>query len=208
MSFSENFPDYFGDDAAPRWEAAGNAPLTALPGLAEAPSEPTAEGSFEKHWLRTLAHVLTEEVQELYSAEKLLGEVLPMMALASADPVLRATCEVHLEHTSEHLRRLECVQEILGLAADGRNCLTMEGLLIGLRETIEENRPGPSRDRALVEAARKIKHFEVAGYCGARDFAQLLGLAPVVEILQKTLDEESTLEAKFANLEELMVLRG
>lgn len=208
MSLSENYRDYFGDDAAPRWSSAVEAADVTLPGLAEAPSEPTPEGSFEKHWLRTLAHVLTEEVQELYSAEKMLGDTLPMMALASADPILRATCEVHLEHTAEHLRRLEQVQQMLGLAGDGRTCLTMEGLLIGLREIIEENRPGPSRDRALVDVARKIKHFEVAGYCGARDFAQLLGLAPVVEILQKTLDEESTLEAKFANLEELMVLRG
>lgn len=203
MNFSESHADFFGDDAANRWNMTTAKP-GALPGLAEAPVEPTPEGSFEKHWLRTLAHVLTEEIQELYSAEKMLGEIMPMMTLACTDPILRATCEIHLDRTIQHLHRLEEVHKMLGLTPDGRICETMEGLLLGLRETIEENRPGNSRDLALLIAARKIKQFEVAGYCGARDFAQLLGLGPVTDSLQATLDEETTLDGKFANLESLM----
>ncbi len=208
MYFSESHPDYFGDDAAPRH---GLPPtLTAeplLPGLAEAPAEPTPEGSFEKHWLKTLAYVLIEEVQELYSAEKQLTEVLPNMTVACADPILCAICETHFNHTREQLRRIEMVQKTLGQVPDGRTNESMEGLLVGLIETIAENRSGSSRDRALIVVAQKIKHFEMAAYCSARDFAQLLGLGPVAEILQKSLDEEITLQAKFANLEGLMAVR-
>lgn len=208
MNYPDNYPDYFGDDAANRWDTSITSAPSALPGLAEAPNESTPEGSFEKHWLRTLAHVLTEEIQELYSAEKLLRAAIPAMTGACADPLLCTTCGILLDRTVQHMRRLEEVMKMLGLTQDGRTCLTMQGLLVGVQETIEENRTGSGRDQALMAAARKIKHFEVAGYCGARDFAQLLGLGPVTDLLQKTLDEETALEAKFANLEEIMVLRG
>jgi len=206
MDFSYTHPDYFGDDAAhPRGLTSAFESVGLLPGLAEAPIESSPEGSFEKHWLHTLAHVLTEETQELYSAEKQLAEILPKMTLACTDPILRAVCEANLDQAREHFRRVESVQQMLGLAPDGRTNQTMEGLLVGLLETIAENRPGSSRDAALIAVVRKIKHFETAAYCSARDFAQLLGLVPVTTALQKSLDEETTLEAKFANLEDLMV---
>jgi len=209
MDFSQSHPDYFGDDAArPRGLLSARGVDGLLPGLVEAPVETSPEGSFEKHWLKTLAHVLIEEVQELHSAEKQLSETLPNLTTACSDPILRAICETHFDSAREHLRRIQLVQNILGQSPDGRTNQSMEGLVLGLHETIAENHWGSSRDAALIVVVRKIKHYESAAYCSARDFAQLLGLGPVAEILQKTLDDEITLEAKFANLGELMTARG
>jgi ferritin-like metal-binding protein YciE len=208
MNLPESYPDYFGDDAA---NSRGFPPTleetNPLPGLAEARQETSPEGSFEQHWLHTLAHVLTEEIQELHSAEKMLDAALPAMTEACADPILRAVAEINRDLAHTQAQRLEAVQQMLGRVCDGRTNLAMEGLLVGLHEMIEENRPGQSRDACLVGVARRIKHHEIAAYCSARDFAQLLGLAPVAELLQKTLDEETTLEAKFTNLEQLMIAR-
>ncbi|HTB63447.1 MAG TPA: DUF892 family protein [Opitutales bacterium] len=179
---------------------------TPLPGLADAPTELTSEGAFEKHWLHTLAHVLTEEIHELHSAEKLLLETLPQMTLAVEDPNLRAICQIHAENTREHLRRLEKVESILHLHFDGRACEKMEVLLQGLRENINENRPGMNRDLGLVDAVSKIKQFELAGYCSARDFAQLLGMGAVMNILQSTLDEETALVQRFDKIHDMLCI--
>jgi len=180
-------------------------PAPPLPGLAEAPAEPTPEGSFEKHWLKTLAHVLTEEIQELYSSEKMLGAIAPQIADAASGKILRAFSEHDTEQNREHLNRLAQIQQMLGLAADGRVCLSMEGMILGLQETVQENRRGRDLDERLVGVLHRIKHFEVSTYCGARDFAQLLGLEPVVILLQKTLDEELAMETRLANYLEMII---
>ncbi len=107
MNLPESYPDYFGDDAArPPGFRSTLAQPTPLPDLAEAADEPTREGTFEQHWLHTLAHVLTEEIQELYSAEKMLLDALPAMTEACNDPVLRATCGIHLDIARGHLQRV------------------------------------------------------------------------------------------------------
>jgi len=179
-------------------------PDETLPGLAQARSEPTREGAFEKHWLQTLAHVLTDEVHELHGAESLLLNTLPSVAVATSNHMLRAICEIQLDQTQEHVRRLNQVFDILGLVPDGRTGMAMEGMLVGLHEIIKENRPSPARDCGLVYAAHKIKHHEVVSYCSARDFAQLLGIEAVAQLLQKTLDEESLMEARLARVADLI----
>ncbi len=203
MDYRENTPNFLGDDSI-RFSRISAPQADWSSSVTGATREATPSGSFEKHWLRTLAHVLTEEIQELYSAEAMLLKAIPMMIPASADLILRKSCEIHLESTLLHLRRLEHVMQMLGLAFDGRTCLAMEGLVQGLRETIQENQAGACRNLAMISAARKIKQFEVSSYCDARDFAQLLGLGPVIDLLQNTLDEETMTEAKYANLEVLM----
>jgi len=200
--------DYFGDDAAspPTMDQRLEQHPT-LPGLAEAASETSAAGTFEQHWLHTLAHVLTDEIQELCSLEKMLAASLGNIGRAATDKIFRAVCEIQAEQSREQFQRLEQVQQSLGQQPDGRACPTMEGLLMGLQETIAENEAGPVRDERLVEIARKIKQYEVAGYCSARDFAQLLGLMPVAELLQKSLDEKTAMEARLGNIAELFGAR-
>jgi ferritin-like metal-binding protein YciE len=196
--------DFFGEDATGSIAVELRAPVTTLPGLAEAPTEPTAAGSFEKHWLHTLAHALTEEIQELISAEKQVTAILPSLRQAATDTVLQIICEAEIAQSASHLQRLARVQEMLNQQPDGRICPQIESLLWGVEETIAENNAGAGRDLALVEAARKVKQFEVAGYCSARDFAQLLGLGPVADLLQLTLDEEAATNSRLGIFGEIL----
>jgi len=175
-----------------------------LPGLAEAPSEPTHAGVFEQHWLRTLAHVLVEEVQELHCVEQLQNDHLGPAAVAATEPILRYLYQMHARQTRDHLQKLDQVHQMLGLSPDGRVNLDMEGLIIGMKETIKENAPGRARDLSLLAATLKIKQREVTGYCNARDYAQLLGLEPVAAVLQATLNEETALLERFTALNTLL----
>ena len=201
--------DFFGDDAA---ACAGGVAYPAaestLPGLAEAPTEPSSEGAFEKHWLHTLAHVLTEEIQELISAEKQVAAMLPRLAQAAADPILWAICQAEALQSVRQGQRLERMQALLGQQSDGRVCQQIENLVLGLEEIISENQPGRPRDLALVAAARKIKQFEIAGYCSARDFAQLLGLGAVVELLQQTIDDQTAMDARLGIYGEILATQS
>jgi ferritin-like metal-binding protein YciE len=196
--------DFFCQDTAGPFAVELRAPITTLPGLAEAPTEPTAPGSFEKHWLHTLAHALTEEIQELFSAEKQMTAMLSRLAQASDDSVLRIIYEAEAAQSAAHGQRLARVQEMLGQQPDGRTCLQIESLLLGAEETIAENDAGLARDLALVAATRKVKQFEIAGYGSARDFAQLLGLGPVADLLQQTLDEQAATDARLGLFGEIL----
>ncbi len=196
--------DFFGDDAASPFAVDLRAPITTLSCFVSDAAEPAAEGELEKHWLHTLAHVLTEEIQELFSAEQQAAAMWPRIGRAAADPVMWAICQAEFAHSAGHRQRLERVQEMLGRQFDGRVCAQMESLLQGVEETITENPDGPARDWALVAAVRKVKQFEIAGYGSARDFAQLLGLGPVAELLQITLDEKAATDARLGIYVEIL----
>jgi ferritin-like metal-binding protein YciE len=207
MNQPDFHPDFFGDDAA--HSSAGTLPAAeaTLPGLADAPTELTAEGAFEKNWLQTLAHVLTEEIQELFSAEKRVAGMLPRLAQAADNSMLRIIGVAGAAQSASHCQRLEHIQEILGLRPDGRTCEQIENLLQGMEETIAENSAGLTRDLALAAIARKIEQLQVSGYCSARDFAQLLGLGPVAELLQQTVDEEAAVAARLGLLSEILAAK-
>ena len=202
MSFRDPTMVFFGQ--GPSTDSGRRFASIQLPGLAEAPGESTREGTFERHWLRTLAHVLVDEIHELHSVEKTLVEKLPPVALAATEPILRNLAQIHAQQTNEHRRRVELIFEMLGQSPDHRICLEMEGLLIGLQEIIAENRPGRTRDLALLTVTLKIKMRKVAGYCNARDYAQLLGLAPVATLLQQSLEEETALQERLSKLDQLL----
>jgi ferritin-like metal-binding protein YciE len=117
---------------------------------------------------------------------------------------LWAICQAEALHSVRQGQRLERAQAILGQQPDGRVCQQIENLVLGMEEIISENAPGRPRDLALVAAARKIKQFEVAGYCSARDFAQLLGLGAVVELLQQTIDDQTAMDARLGVYSEIL----
>lgn len=175
-----------------------------LPGLAEARNEPSDTGAFERQWLRTLAHVLVEEVLELYQVEKMLGENLDAVARAATEPLWRYLAQMHTRRTAGQLHRLDLVIELLGQSPENRDCPEMERILIGLHETIAENTPGRPRDLALLAATLKIKQRTIPGYCHARDYAQLLGVSPVAAILQENLNEEIALQKRLTELQNLL----
>jgi ferritin-like metal-binding protein YciE len=134
--------------------------------------------------------LLVEELKDLYSAENQLLKALPKMAKAATSDELREAFETHFEQTQEHAARLEKIGEQLDESMKGKKCKAMEGLIAEGKEVMEEDAEPALLDLALIGAAQKVEHYEIAGYGTVRTLAQLANENAVGKLLQKTLDEE------------------
>jgi len=140
--------------------------------------------------LNTLEELLVQEIKDLYSAENQLVKALPKMAKAASDPVLKEGIEKHLEETKGHVQRLEQIASLLDASPKGKACKAMQGLIEEGSEILEEDGDDVVKDLALIGAAQKVEHYEIASYGTARALAETLGMDEVAELLQATLDEE------------------
>jgi len=140
--------------------------------------------------ISTPRDLLVEELKDLYSAENQLLKALPNMASAASSEELSEAFETHLEQTAEHVARLERIGTQLGSGMTGKKCKAMEGLIKEGEEIMEEDAEPAMLDLALIGAAQKVEHYEIAGYGTARTLAELAGEDDVASILQETLDEE------------------
>ncbi len=134
--------------------------------------------------------LLVEELKDLYSAENQLLKALPKMAEAASSDELREAFETHLEQTKGHIDRLDKIGEQLGESMTGKKCKAMAGLVAEGADVIEEDAEPAMRDLALIGAAQKVEHYEIAGYGTTRTLAELAGEDDIAGILQETLDEE------------------
>jgi ferritin-like metal-binding protein YciE len=150
----------------------------------------------------SLRELYIDELRDLYNAETQLTKALPKMAKASSNAELRQAFEEHLRQTSEHVSRLEQIFEMLEEKASGKKCLGMEGLLKEGAETMQEDYENPVMDSAIISAAQRVEHYEIAGYGTAKEFAQLLGEDEHVSLLEQTLDEEKQTDEKLTQLAE------
>lgn len=140
--------------------------------------------------LITPRDLLIQEIKDLYSAESQLIKVLPRMAKAARQAELKNTFLKHLEETKRHAQRIEKMMTVLDVSPRGRKCKAMEGMLEEAREVIEDDASPMIKDLALIVAAQKIEHYEIAGYGCARTLADLIGESELADTLQETLDEE------------------
>ncbi len=154
--------------------------------------------------IRNLRELLIHELQDLYSAETQLVDALPEMAEAATAEDLKAAFDEHLDETEQHVVRIERVMEILGASPKGPTCAAMKGLIQEGKQAIEEVDDGATRDAAIIAAAQKVEHYEMAGYGSVRTFAELLGETEVAELLQATLDEEGTADKTLTSLSEAL----
>lgn len=150
----------------------------------------------------SLNGLLIQEIKDLYNAETRLLKALPKMAGAASDAALKDGFEIHLEETKIHVERLEQVASILGVSPKGRVCKAMKGLVEEGSEAIGNDGDPGIKDLALIAAARRVEHYEIAGYSSARAIAETLGLADVVALLQSTLDEENAADETLTGLAE------
>lgn len=131
-----------------------------------------------------------EGLKDIYWAEKALTKALPIMVKnATASPLIHAF-EHHLKETVEHVSRLEKIFESLGLKAVGKKCDAMAGILKEADGIIEETKVGDVRDAAMIAAAQKVEHYEIATYGTLRVYAITLGETKAALLLAKTLEEE------------------
>lgn len=134
--------------------------------------------------------LLVEELKDLYSAENQLVKALPKMAQAATSEELQQAFETHLQQTEGHVQRLEKIGKQLGESMKGKKCQAMAGLVEEGKEVMAEDAEDAMLDLALIGAAQKVEHYEIAGYGTARTLAELVGEDKVARLLQETLDEE------------------
>lgn len=150
--------------------------------------------------MKTLADLLAHELKDLYSAEKQLTKALPKMVKAATSESLQEAFSTHLEETEQQIVRLEEVMEMLEVPTRGPKCKAMEGLIEEGKHVLEEEMDDDVRDAALIAAAQRVEHYEIAGYGCARTFAEMLGHSEVAELLQQTLDEEKSADEKLTQI--------
>jgi ferritin-like metal-binding protein YciE len=149
-----------------------------------------------------LKELYIDELKDLYSAENQLVKALPKMAKAASSDELRQGFEQHLEQTKGHVQRLEKIFEALGESPKGKTCKGMQGLIEEGSEATEEDYEGSVMDAALIGAAQRVEHYEIAGYGTVRSLAETLGESNHVSLLEQTLEEEKETDEKLTELAE------
>jgi ferritin-like metal-binding protein YciE len=148
----------------------------------------------------TLHDLYLSELSDLYSAEKQIVKALPTMIEKAESAELRQALEDHLEETKGHVERLEQVFEMHGESPARQKCKGMQGVLQEGDELVGKDAAPAVRDAAILSAAQRVEHYEMAGYGTVRTWAQQLGHGKAAAILQETLDEEGAADEKLTGI--------
>jgi|HubBroStandDraft_5_1064220.scaffolds.fasta_scaffold212641_2 ferritin-like metal-binding protein YciE len=150
--------------------------------------------------MESIRELLIDEMKDLYDAEKQLVKALPKVIKAAANAELRAAVESHLEQTRGHVQRLERAFELLGEKPKSKPCAAMQGLIEEAGEVTKEDMTENLTDSAIICAAQKVEHYEIAGYGTIIAWAKALGLDEVAELLDQTLEEEKAANDKLTDV--------
>ncbi|MCP1575955.1 hypothetical protein RB25_23180 [Herbaspirillum rubrisubalbicans] len=150
--------------------------------------------------VKTLKDLFIHSLSDVYSAEKQLTRALPRLARAATTPELRQAFEQHLEETQGQVERIDRLVEGADLRLKRIKCVAMEGLVEEGREQIDEIEKGPVLDAALIGAAQKVEHYEIATYGTLCALAKQLGLDEAAKLLDETLQEEKATDQKLSKL--------
>jgi ferritin-like metal-binding protein YciE len=150
--------------------------------------------------MKTLEDLFVHELKDLHNAEKQIIKALPKMIKNCTNEDLKTALENHLEETEEQLRRIEQIFEQCQLPVRGKKCKGMEGLIEEGEEALEESMEDDVRDAAIIAAAQRVEHYEIAGYGCARTFAEQLGHHEAAQLLQQTLEEEKAADEKLTRI--------
>lgn len=147
-----------------------------------------------------LKELYTNQLKDIYNAEIQLVKALPKLAKSSSSDELREGFEEHLEQTKGQVERLEQIFEMLGESAKGKKCAGMEGLVEEGAEITKEGFAGAVLDAALIGAAQRVEHYEIAAYGTVIAFAETLGERDQVSLLKQTLAEEKETDETLTEL--------
>jgi ferritin-like metal-binding protein YciE len=150
----------------------------------------------------TLSELLEDELKDLFSAENPLLKALPKMAKKASSEQLKTAFTGHLKETEGHVKRLQQIAKILDIDLGGKKCHAMEGLIEEGSEVIEEEGEPAVIDSALIGAARRVEHYEMAAYCSTRGMAEQLGNDQVAKLLEQTTNEEEAADNKLKGIAE------
>ncbi|MDB5339851.1 MAG: hypothetical protein JWN70_5470 [Planctomycetaceae bacterium] len=150
--------------------------------------------------METLQDLLENELQDVYSAETQLVKALPKLAKKATSESLKQAFLSHLEETVGQVARLEEIATLMGVKMTGKTCKAMEGLIKEGAEILEEEGNAAVIDAALIGAAQRVEHYEIAAYGTAKAFAEHLGLTEVADLLDATLEEESAADETLSGI--------
>jgi ferritin-like metal-binding protein YciE len=148
----------------------------------------------------SLSELMEDELKDLYSAENQLLKALPKMAKKASSTELKNAFTSHLKETEGHVKRLQQIGKILEIDLGGKKCHAMEGLVEEGSEVLDEDGPEAVIDAALIGAARRVEHYEMAAYCATRGMAEQLGQGEVAELLEQTMNEEEAADGKLKTI--------
>lgn len=155
--------------------------------------------------IQSMHDLYVSELKDLYNAETQLVKALPKMANATSSPDLAKAFTDHLEETKVQIERLEKIFSELDVSPKGKKCKAMAGLLEEGKDVMEDGIDPSVMDAALIAAAQRVEHYEIAGYGCVRTFARLLGFDTAADLLQQSLDEEGATDKKLTKLAESVI---
>ena len=165
-------------------------------------------GLFLNKSFEAMDDVFMEQLEDLYDAEIRLTKALPKLAKAAQMSELKAAFNSHLAETEQHVERLERIFKSLGKEPKREACEGIKGLISEGSEMISANGGRGVKDAALIAAAQRVEHYEMAGYGTARSMAEHLGHDDAAKLLQKTLDEEGAADKKLTSIAESSIYKS
>lgn len=150
--------------------------------------------------LRNLEELYHHMLQDIYYAENKITKALSTMAAHTSDPKLKKGFEKHLEETNDQIQKLDQVFEICGYTPSGEKCEAIEGLVKEGEELMQEAAPGAVCDSALIAAAQKVEHYEIASYETLCKVAKKLGHETAADILHEILEQEKATDETLTKL--------
>jgi len=152
--------------------------------------------------LDSMDTLFRDQLEDLYDAEQRLVDALPNMAEAAFSPQLKQAFEHHLQETRNHVTRLERIFQSMGQESESKTCQAMKGLVKEGQEAIDAQGDPNVKDAALIAAAQRVEHYEIAAYGTARTFARRLHLDEAASLLEETLEEEKAADQKLTEVAE------
>ncbi len=152
--------------------------------------------------MNELNELFLDELADILYAENLLVKALPKMAKAAQSPALKTAFTSHLKETQTHVERLKKVFQLSNEPAKPKKCEAMTGLVKEGAEIMEEWKGSPALDAALISAAQKVEHYEIASYGCLCTWAELMGNKQALSLLQQTINEEEVADKKLTQIAE------
>jgi len=153
----------------------------------------------------SLQKLYLNELRDLMSAEHMILKALPEMASKASHSGLKDAFRLHEQQTRQHVQRLEQIFSMIGVKPEEKKCKGMEGIIDEGKDTLKEYDDSDVLDAALIAAAQRVEHYEIAAYGCVRTYANVLGLSSQEELLQQTLNEEGNTDHRLTQLADEVV---
>lgn len=148
-------------------------------------------------------NLFLEELEDMFSAEHQIVKALPDLIKQASLPELKEALSKHLKETEHQVQRIEKIFSMLGMKPKEETCEGMKGIIEEGKEMVKGKAKSAILDAAIISAAQKVEHYEIASYGTLRSFAEFLDLDDdIVDLIQENLDEEGAADKKLTKIAE------